>query len=96
MTSSKATLPDYINKALDNMAEDFRNLLLNYDVEIVAWSLMQYYDTVSKPDKVDCSDDVLEPDYELMAAIDRVLQDYLPSKEYDKWRNNRANATSDV
>lgn len=80
---------DYINKALDSMAEDFRNLLLNYDVEIVAWSLMQYYETVSKPDKVDNSSDVLEPDYELMAAIDRVLQDYLPSKEYTEWRKGR-------
>ena len=80
---------DYINRALDNMAEDFRNLLLNYDLEIVAWSLMKYYDLVSKPDKVDNSSDVLEPDYELMAAIDRVLQDYLTSKEYTEWRNSR-------
>ena len=87
---------DYINEAFNDMAKEFRNLILNYDVEIVAWSLMQYYETVSKPDKVDNSSDVLEPDYELMAAIDRVLKDYLPSKEYDKWRNNRANATSDV
>ena len=87
---------DYINKAFNDMNEALRNLILNYDVEIVARSLMQYYETVSKPDKVDNSSDVLEPDYELMAAIDRVLKDYLPSKEYDKWRNNRANATSDV
>ena len=87
---------DYINEAFNDMNEALRNLILNYDVEIVAWSLMQYYEMVSKPDKVDNSSDVLEPDYELMAAIDRVLQDYLPSKEYDKWRNNRANATSDV
>jgi hypothetical protein len=77
---------DYINKAFNDMNEALRNLILSYDVEIVAWSLMQYYDIVSKQ----------EPDYELMAAIDRVLQDYLPSKEYDKWRNTRANATSDV
>jgi hypothetical protein len=87
---------DYINEAFNSMNEALRNLILIYDVEIVAWSLMQYYKMVAKPDKVDNSSDVLEPDYELMAAIDRVLQDYLPSKEYDKWRNNRANATSDV
>ena len=87
---------DYINEAFNDMNEALRSLILNYDVEIVAWSLMQYYETVSKPDKVDNSSDVLEPDYELMAAIDRVLKDYLPSKEYDKWRNNRANATSGV
>ena len=87
---------DYINEAFNDMNEALRNLILNYDVEIVAWSLMQYYETVSKPDKVDNSSDVLEPNYELVAAIDRVLKDYLPSKEYDKWRNNRANATSDV
>lgn len=89
-------MTDYINEALNDMAKEFRNLILNYDVDIVAWSLMQYYEMVSKPDKVDNSSDVLEPDYELMAAIDRVLKDYLPSKEYDKWRNSRADATSDV
>lgn len=80
---------DYINEAFNDMAKDFRTLIYSYDVEIVAWSLMQYYEMVSKPDKVDNSSDVLEPDYELMAAIDRVLKDYLPSKEYDKWRNSR-------
>ena len=93
-------MTDYINEGcndfVNDMAKEFRDLILSYDVKIVAWSLMQYYETVSKPDKVDNSSDVLEPDYELMAAIDRVLQDYLPSKEYDKWRNNLANATSDV
>lgn len=77
---------DYINEAFNDMAKDLRILIYSYDVEIVAWSLMQYYEMVSKP----------EPDYELVAAIDRVLKDYLPSKEYDKWRNNRANSTSDV
>lgn len=89
-------MSDYINEAFNDMAKEFRNLILSYDLEIVAWSLMQYYEMVSQPDKIDNSNDVLEPDYELMAAIDRVLKDYLPSKEYDKWRNNRANATSDV
>ena len=87
---------DYINEAFNDMAKEFRNLILSYDLEIVAWSLMQYYEMVSKTYKVDNSSDVIEPDYELVAAIDRVLKDYLPSKEYDKWRNNRANATSDV
>ena len=89
-------MTDYINEVFNDMAKDFRNLIYSYDVEIVARSLMQYYETVSKTYKVDNSSDVIEPDYELVAAIDRVLKDYLPSKEYEKWRNNRANATSDV
>ena len=89
-------MTDYINKAFNDMNEALRNFILNYDVEIVAWSLMKYYEMVSQPDKIDNSNDVIEPDYELMAAIDRVVKDYLPSKEYDKWRNNRANATSGV
>lgn len=89
-------MTDYINEAFNDMAKEFRNLILSYDLEIVAWSLMQYYEMVSKTYKVDNSSDVIEPDYELVAAIDRVLKDYLPSKEYDKWRKSRANATSDV
>ena len=36
-------------------------------------------------DKVDCSDDVLEPDYELLKAIQTVLAYYMPRGDYKEW-----------
>jgi hypothetical protein len=54
---------------------------------LVVKSLKKYYDICSKPDKVDCSDDIIEPDQELLQAIDRVLADYMPQDDYDRWKN---------
>lgn len=39
-------------------------------------------------DKVDCSDDIHEPDYELLNAIKTVLGYYMPPSEYRKWVKN--------
>ncbi len=40
----------------------------------------------NKFDKVDCSDDVLEPDYNLLNAILTVLDYYMPCKDYEEWK----------
>lgn len=83
-------MTDYLNDAFNDMTKDFRKLILQYDDDIVVGSLVRYYDLVSKPDKVDNSSDVLEPDYELMAAIDRVLQDYMQRNQYEDWCKSRS------
>ena len=36
-------------------------------------------------DKVDCSDDVLEPDYDLLKAIQTVLEYYMPHADWSEW-----------
>jgi len=36
-------------------------------------------------DKVDCSDDVLEPDYELLKAIQTVLAYYMVHEDWSEW-----------
>jgi len=55
--------------------------------ELVVKSLKKYYDICSIPDKVDLSDDIIEPDEELLKAINRVLADYMPQDDYDRWKN---------
>ena len=39
-------------------------------------------------DRVDCSDTVLEPDYELLKAIQTVLEYYMSADEIKVWNEN--------
>ena len=73
---------DKFRKALENLAYD-------YEDEIVSKSLMEYYELCSKPDKFDHADDWVEPDKDLLWAIDRVLQDFMPYSDYREWVKER-------
>ena len=42
----------------------------------------------NKFDRVDCSDTVLEPDYELLKAIQTVLEYYMSADEIKVWNEN--------
>jgi len=53
--------------------------------QIVIDDLMDSYHRNNRFDKVDCSNDVLEPDYELLKAILTVLAYYMPQKDYEEW-----------
>ena len=53
--------------------------------QIVIDELKDSYHMCNQFDKVDCSDDVLEPDYELLKAIQTVLAYYMGPIEYDNW-----------
>jgi len=53
--------------------------------QIVIDDLMDSYHRNNRFDKVDCSNDVLEPDYELLKAILTVLAYYMPHKDYEEW-----------
>lgn len=57
--------------------------------EIVVKSLQEYYTLCSQPNKVDCSDDVIDPDEDLLWAIDRVLVDYMGPDCYNAWKKER-------
>ncbi len=52
---------------------------------IVIDELIDSYHRNNKFDRVDCSDTVLEPDYELLKAIQTVLAYYMPHKDYEEW-----------
>lgn len=68
----------------------FSNMLKNlqdeYEEEIVIVSLMRYYDMCAKPDKIDnTKGEYIDPDEDLLWAIERVLQDYMTSKDFSDW-----------
>jgi len=53
--------------------------------QIVIDELKDAYRMNNRFDKVDCSDDVLEPDYELLKAIQTVLAYYMVHEDYEEW-----------
>jgi hypothetical protein len=53
--------------------------------QVVIDELKDAYRMNNRFDKVDCSDDVLEPDYELLKAIQTVLAYYLVHEDYEEW-----------
>lgn len=58
--------------------------------QIVIDALKDYYDLVNQFDKIDCSDDVIDPDAKVLRAIEVVLRDYLTKEEYDAWQRSLA------
>ena len=53
--------------------------------QVVIDDLEDAYYRNNQFDKVDCSDDVLEPAYELLKAIQTVLAYYMPRGDYKEW-----------
>jgi hypothetical protein len=58
--------------------------------QIVIGALKDYYNLVNQYDKIDCSDDVIDPDTKVLRAIEVVLKDYLTKEEYDAWQRSLA------
>jgi len=65
-----------------------KSIELGVDVieNIVVEELKDYYNLCNVPNKIDCSDDVIDPDQDLLQALDRVLQEYMTAHEYEQWR----------
>lgn len=57
---------------------------------IIREDLKLAYEMNRHPNKIDCSDDVLEPDQQLLDAIEVVLQYYMTSAEYEQWESSSA------
>ena len=56
--------------------------------QVVINDLKDSYHRNNKFDWVGCSDTVLEPDYELLKAIQTVLEYYMTAEELELWNNN--------
>ena len=53
--------------------------------QVVIDDLIDSYHRNNRFDKIDLSDDVLEPDYELLKAILTVLAYYMSHEDYEEW-----------
>lgn len=53
--------------------------------QVVIDELKDAYHMNNQFDKVDCSDDVLDPDYGLLKAIQTVLAYYMIHEDYEEW-----------
>ena len=56
--------------------------------QVIVDELKDAYLRNNKFDRVDCSDTVLEPDYELLKAIQTVLEYYMSADEIKVWNEN--------
>ena len=53
--------------------------------QVVIDELKDAYHSNNRFDRIDCSDTVLEPDYELLKGIQTVLEYYMPRSEWLEW-----------
>lgn len=56
--------------------------------DIIVNELKNAYSLEMIPNKIDCSDDVIDPDFQLLDAIEKVLAYYLSSSDFLKWKNS--------
>jgi hypothetical protein len=54
--------------------------------DIIVNELKDAYSLEMIPNKIDCSDDVIDPDFQLLDAIEKVLSYYLSSSDFLKWK----------
>jgi hypothetical protein len=53
--------------------------------QVIVDELKDAYQSNNQFDRVDCSDTVLEPEYELLKAIQTVLAYYMTYDDYEEW-----------
>ena len=71
-------------------ANMLKSLQDDYEDEIVVVSLMNYYELCAKPDKIDNTEgEYIDPDTDLLWAIERVLADFMTSKDFNDWKHTR-------
>lgn len=64
-----------------------RKLLVDDEMldRIIINELKDVYSSNQVPEKIDCSDDYIEPDTQLLYGIDKVLKYFMSPNEYDQW-----------
>ena len=75
-------------KITDRFSDMLRNLEDDFEDEIVVMSLMQYYNLCCIPNK-DEGGQLIDPDEDLLWAIERVLQDFMSTADFYDWVMNR-------
>jgi hypothetical protein len=70
-------------KTITLQVEDVYQIIINELKD--AYLINRAYLSNDRFDKVDCSDTVLDPDYELLQAIQTVLEYYMTGEEIKLW-----------
>ena len=65
------------------------NVSLDFDQisELVRQSLIQDYELNQHPDYVDCSDWEIDPDKQLLKALEIVIEYYSTPEQFTEWKN---------
>jgi hypothetical protein len=73
------------------MANTKVEIELNEEVvdEIVLRELKLDYELCSQPDYIDCSNDRIEPDQELLDALEKVIQYHSSDRQYKQWKEEK-------
>lgn len=77
---------------LENLDDEktLKHLMDYYEDEIIVRCLVNYYDMCKKPTRIDNTfNEFIEPDQDLLWAIERVLQDFMTYNQFEEWRKNR-------
>ena len=73
-------------KLIDRFSQMVQNFRDDFEEEIVVVTLLNYYNMCSKPTKVDNTvNEYVDPDEDLLWAIERVLQDFMTTDEFNGW-----------
>lgn len=75
-------------KITDRFSDMLRNLEDDFEDEVVVSSLMGYYNLCCIPNK-DEGGQLIDPDEDLLWAIERVLQDFMSAADFNDWVMNR-------
>ena len=71
-------------KITDRFSSMLRNLEDDFEEEVVVCSLMKYYNLCSVPVKDEGGMD-MGVDEDLLWAIERILQDFMSTSDYNAW-----------
>lgn len=54
--------------------------------QLVRESLIESYELARLETKIDCSNDIIEPDEKLLAALEEVIEYYSTEKQFSEWK----------
>ena len=79
---------DAAGKITTRFDKMLRNLVDDYEDEMVVVALMKYYDLFLEPNK-DEGGELIDLDTSILEAIERVLEDFMTTYDYNAWMLTR-------
>ena len=92
--SDYKTTRDAAGKITSRFDKMLRNLIDDYEDEMVVVALMKYYDLCLEPN-TDEGGELIDPDTSILEAIERVLEDFMTTYDYSAWMLTRKGETDE-